>query len=414
MSKIFLLFFIFILFLPNLSLSAELPSIEGNYKSFFSIIDNPDLALKGNPVKGSVSNRLRLKSSYTPFDWLYLQLAYDLSFEVEDTTGTNSPFSNLLSGQRYRIDDLNSRIFPSRDDDYANFGIYQNLDRLSATFRVPFADITVGRQVVAWGNARVVNPTDIISPFTFDSLDTEERPGVDALRLLFPIGFMGELDGGIVFGKEAEFDKNTLYLRGKYYIFESDISLLIMDFQKNLLLGFNFARSIAEAGFWCESAYVFSGLFVNEEVYEDYFRFSIGSDYSFTENTYSFLEYHWNQAGINEPEDYLNQIAKAAYTDGSVYFLGQHYLIPGISYQVTPLINAELRILANLSDFSVLIYPFIEYNIATDIYLSLGGFIGIGKKPDLKSTTFNVPDIRLRSEFGGYPDVYFSSFRLYF
>jgi hypothetical protein len=54
----------------------------------------------------------------------------------------------------------------------------------------------------------------------------------------------------------------------------------------------------------------------------------------------------------------------------------------------------------------------LEYNIAENIYLAGGAYLGIGKRPeivDLSSGTF-----RFHSEFGAYPAMFYTSFRVYF
>ena len=45
------------------------------------------------------------------------------------------------------------------------------------------------------------------------------------------------------------------------------------------------------------------------------------------------------------------------------------------------------------------------YNIARDFYLSAGAFIGIGDRPTGE---------HFRSEFGGYSNILFFSFRIYY
>ena len=57
----------------------------------------------------------------------------------------------------------------------------------------------------------------------------------------------------------------------------------------------------------------------------------MGLDYSFNGKTYTFIEYHYNGAGTDRPEDYLTNIDQSAYTRGGVYLLGVHYLAPGIN-----------------------------------------------------------------------------------
>ncbi|MBN2105171.1 bifunctional alpha,alpha-trehalose-phosphate synthase (UDP-forming)/trehalose-phosphatase [bacterium] len=60
--------------------------------------------------------------------------------------------------------------------------------------RIGPAAVYCGRQDIVWGSARTVNPMDVIAPFSFGSLDTEDRRGVDAIRLRIPVGCMGEID----------------------------------------------------------------------------------------------------------------------------------------------------------------------------------------------------------------------------
>ena len=102
---------------------------------------------------------------------------------------------------------------------------------------------------------------------------------------------------------------------------------------------------------------------------------SVGLDYSFSGETYAFIEYHFNGAGATpEPENYLTNLEQPAYTRGSVYLLGTHYLAPGVTHQITPLIGFGGQLLFNLSDVSTLgCRRRSAYNIAEDIHLSIGG-----------------------------------------
>ena len=66
------------------------------------------------------------------------------------------------------------------------------------------------------------------------------------------------------------------------------------------------------------------------------------------------------------------------------------------------------QMLFNLSDPSAFIAPQVAYNIAEDIHLSVGGFVSVGKRPK------NGEAPEFQSEFGSYPNLFFSSFRVYF
>ena len=56
----------------------------------------------------------------------------------------------------------------------------------------------------------------------------------------------------------------------------------------------------------------------------------------------------------------------------------------------------------------------VEYNIAENIYVSAGPFIRIERSPETATGGDDGRTQKLRSEFGGYPDIYYSSFRIYF
>lgn len=149
------------------------------------------------------------------------------------------------------------------------FAIFQNLDRAMLSVKTEFADIFIGRQAIAWGSARGINPTDTIAPFTFEKLDTEVQIGVDAARMRIPIGFRGELDVGYVFGTDFKFELRAMYLRSEFYVVQTDVSILLLDFRENLLVGFDVARAIGGAGFWFESSLVFDNALNDVDIQKD-------------------------------------------------------------------------------------------------------------------------------------------------
>ena len=410
MEKIILLL-IFFIAIPLCGIADAEFRVGGYYKNFSTLFNSP---VPEAPISGVVVNRGRLNLSYAPTDALSFAFAYDFTPRVQDPllfvgAGSPSPYAVSTTSSSYRIADFDSPIYPSAEDPAGSVGIYHNLDRVSVQFSTDFADFSVGRDAIAWGSARVVNPTDVVAPYTYDQLDTEDRIGVDAVRVRIPVGVMGEVDTGYISGANFDFDKSAVFLRTQLNAAETDFSILLLEFQRDLLIGLDVARGIGGAGFWLETAYVFTAPFDAEsDVSEDYLRTSIGLDYSFGGETYAFIEYHFNGAGAQKPENYLTNLEQPAYTRGSVYLLGMHYLAPGFTHQLTPLINFSGQMLFNLSDPSTFVAPQIAYNVAEDIHLSLGGFISIGKR--LKNG--EAPEFR--SEFGSYPNLFFSSFRVYF
>jgi hypothetical protein len=382
--------------------------ISGYYKNFSTGLHSP---LPDEPIIGAVNNRLRLNCAYALTDALSFDLSYDFAPRIQDPSlFSESPIAATTDSLRYRVVDFESSIYPGENDPVGSFGIFQNLDRASIAYSANFADITIGRQAIAWGSARVINPTDVIAPYTYGELDTEDRIGVDAIRVQIPIGVLGEFDTGYVFGEDFAVEKSAFFLRSQLNAVETDFSIVLLGFREHLMTGFEIARGIGGAGFWLEAAYVYANAFDSENgEAENYLRASIGLDYSFGGVAYGFIEYHFSGAGAGEPEDYLANLTQPAYSDGGVYLMGRHYFVPGLSCQITPLISLSGVLLLNTSDPSVFPSLQIEYNFAQDIYLSAGGFIGIGKRPETEDD-----ETQFRSEFGGYPTLLFSSFRIYF
>ncbi len=412
-----LIFFLMLLAAaPVQNIQAKTWDVSGYYKNFFVVFDQPEIfrTEEMSRYPAVVTNRLRLDLQHDFSQQLHMHIAYNFTPRIQDPElyRGNLLFESFsLSG--YRFDDLNDQLY--RAENQGSFGIFHNFDRAYLRISPAFGDLYIGRQVVSWGTARVINPTDIIAPYSFSELDTEEKRGVDALRFRIPLGFMGEIDLGAVAGKNFAMDQSAFFFRTKFYYMETDVSLLAVSFRENIMLGTSLARAIEGAGTWIEAAYTMTDPF--KERYSaagNYLRVSAGADYSFNEKTYGFVEAHYNQAGDEDPENYLFNFAEnSAYSEGAVYLFATKYVIPGINYQITPLLNLTLQALYNVDDESVFFTPSIEYSFSQNVYIGGGAYFGVGENPGLGGFGDNTFPL-LNSEFGSYPDFIYSSFRIYF
>ncbi|MFC1501647.1 hypothetical protein ACFL58_04285 [Elusimicrobiota bacterium] len=383
---------------------------SGYYKAFYSIVVPPSYSNPLNltvPETSSVlKNIFRFKAYYEKDD-LSLNLAYSFAPIFQDSDEVAS-FTLNTNSNDYRFIDANTTLYGPEN----NFRINQNLDRAFLKIRSEKSDLYIGRQAIAWGNARAVNPTDVLLPYRFDELDTEERTGVDAVRLrITNEDGMGEIDLGYIAGKDLKPENSALFVRDRFQMLDSDVSLLLINFKENLLAGLDIAKSIGGAGFWLETGYVFAKYFKDYENFKnsDYLRLSTGIDYSF-DKIYCFLEYHYNEAGTTDPGNYVSNSSNLAYTDGSVFFLGKNYIVPSVSYQLTGLMSVSGTVFANLDDSSFFISPSFSYNIFENVYVAVSAFAGVGDGPEIAAGNTT----RLNSEFGSYPIMYFSSLKLYF
>jgi len=406
--------------LAGLSSAAENLKLSGYFKNFSIMFSLPPADSQGNaaqqPLLGISNSRLRLNLVYSPKEWISFQAAYDLSPRIQDPFFFQaSPFAISLDPSGYRVTDLRTPLVPGKNDPVGSFGLYQNLDRLSVTARLPIGDLIVGRQPIAWGSGRVINPTDVIAPFSFHELDKEERYGVDAVRLRIPLASLSELDLGYIFGKSFAFDQSAFFIKNKFYVLKTDLTVLLLGFRRDLMIGLDLARAVGGAGAWLEAACVFPGALRQDGSNEDnYFRLTAGIDTSLNSRTYGFIEYHFNSAGSARPDAYPALFIKPAYVRGSVYLMGRHYISAGANYQLSPLVPVTGLIILNASDGSFALSVQAEYNVAENIYLGGGAYLGIGKRPGTPLYSNPPQQAVLKSEFGSYPDFAFVSFRLYF
>lgn len=369
-------------------------------------------------LESSFSITTRASLFWKPDESFSSEIAYELTPVSRNADIEQSVFAvQAADPLSYRIGDLGETVYAASEG--SDFELFQNLDRAFVTYSTDLVDIYVGRQPIAFGSARVLNPTDVLTSFTSIELNREERFGVDAVRVKLPAGTLSEIDMGIVSGDNFSTRESAAFLRSRFSVRATDISPLLMVIKQNVMLGFDIAGSVKGAGYWFESAYVFANIMDDHIPGQDYLRVSTGIDYSFSEDLYAYIEYHFNGAGTGDPERYRNLILGAenniAYSEGAVYLYGKYYIVPGFSYAITPLLSSTGLAIFNIRDKSILLSPALEYSISDNASIDGGAFIGIGKGNDIvrNSDTGRV-NLSTNAEFSLYADIYFLSIRMYY
>ncbi|MBU2594061.1 MAG: hypothetical protein KKG02_05900 [Candidatus Edwardsbacteria bacterium] len=383
--------------IPAACLAGQL-EFGGYAKSFLIFQHSPD----GSGDRWMLTNPWGVKISCLPRDNFSLNLAYIISPHWE------SPASGVeasSSARQYRVSDFKPRLLSDSPSATDNLSLWQNLDRAYVRLSLNRADIFVGRQPIAWGSARFINPTDVIAPYGFQEMDTEDRIGVDAVRINYPLGPLSEIGLGYISGKNFKPQNSAAYLRSIIYLFKTDLAFTLMEFKNNLLYGIDASRSLSGAGLWWEAGYIDF-----EEPSEDAFRVSAGADYRLSAKTYAFGEYHFNGFGESNVSAYSENYIKQPYREGVVYLMAKNYFSAGLNYQITPLLSSGTQPILNLDDWSVVFNQQFEYNLTQNSYLSCGLYKGLGKRSEISSGGVGA----IRSEFGSYSDVYFASYRFYF
>lgn len=339
---------------------------------------------------------VRLKAEAKIAASLFLQTDYALTLDYQN------PRVQDLSDFSYRAYDLNA-FFSNKEKRWRGA---QNLDRLVLKVKLPQSDFFVGRQSVAWGTARAINPTDVLVPYAPNVVDSEERLGIDALRYRIPLGHLSEWDMGAIFGEKFNARNSAGFLRLQLNWNKLDTTFLSLIYRNNWLWGWELSTSIQDLGIYAESAYTQTRVFARESSTQpNFFRTTIGADYNFTPDLYTFMEYHFNGAGTASVSNYTQTALSSVYQDGGIFYLSRHYLSIGTQYSFTALLSGHLQTIWNTLDDSVFLAPALDFNAAENLYLSAGAYLGFGKR----STTSLV-----QSEFGSWTQTTTFSLRYYF
>jgi len=294
----------------NTRASAEL-DFGGYYKNELVGLSNR----KGNGILADV-NKLRLRIDY--------KLADNAGIHLEPE------YVSLIKSEEFAILD-------SPDIDRVVF------DRAYLGMSLPFADVTAGRQRIAWGMAYLWNPTDAFNPFTLDfAVAEEERRGVDGVRVEVPLGPLSGLD--IVALTSGDLTKTRKGIRTKTNIGMYDVSAsYVASGEEGSQIGFDTSGELFGLGVKAEAAFAFPG------DSDDYTRYVLGWNYTFDNGIGVDMEYYYN--GQDKVlQDYM--------------YFGLHRLPDELTV-------LRLSVLSNMDDSSFIVYPSYSRNIHENVDLSL-------------------------------------------
>lgn len=373
-------------------------NLQGHIKSYLIAQEGQSNSLFTLPSLTRSQNNIRLMLDIFGSNTIW-QIHYEVSPLLSSRAGNPFSTNTQPTAPGYRLTDLDPLLKASGN----KRSVLQNLDRFNVQFQFADGDLTVGRQAITFGSARIINPTDVFLPFNLGTLNTEYRIGVDSIRYQKAWGELGELDAGLVFGDNAQSKNSAAFIQIKQNFRGNDLKFSLIQFADQTLVGGGLEGALGNFGVWLEIASV-SGP-------DDYTRGSVGVDYAFTANTFAMAEYHVSSAGTTETEQYLNHFESLAFKTGGVFLLGRHYIIASLSQTLSPLWQVSVQTIQNLDDHSSFTSLSANYNVAEDIYLDFGIYLFQGKGIEVNDA---LGQFLLGSEYGANANAIYTSIRLYF
>lgn len=259
------------------------------------------------------------------------------------------------------------------------------VDRLSVAWSSGHLDAAVGRQAVGFGRIVIFSPLDVIAPFPPDALDTDVRPGVDALRLTAHYGLDGQLGAIAVLGDISRHDS---YL-ATWADNRSGIDLLAIGGQlrNRPMAGIGAAGSLGTLGIKGEATF-YEGVRIDEpggDPHRHMLIAAIEGWYRFDNGLTLITQYLHNGAGARDPADYPETALSAPIREGLTSLLGRDYLMAAPSFELHPLVTLNGLLIWNLSDDSWLFRPTLAVNLADNFSLELFWTRPEGRGPETRS-----------------------------
>ena len=235
---------------------------------------------------------------------------------IESDAGYIKLTKNISSGSSYL---LNTRI-----------------DRLYFDYTFNKLQVRLGRQRINWGQCYTWNPNDLFNTYSFFDFDYVEKPGCDAVRLMYYPSTTSNLEFAIKADSGKRITTAFLYRFNKW---NYDIQFLGGFYNgKDYVIGAGWSGSIQKASIRGEVSY-----FRPKTNFADTtgtFVLSLGSEYTFSNSLTLQGELLYNQLKKTTQNSFLDfynmdlSAKQLSFTDLS--------LMIQISYPLTPLINGSI------------------------------------------------------------------------
>jgi len=376
---------------PSLDVSGYIRSLTGIHDAGF---DAPGVDRRTG-FHGQVA-RLRWRIGFG--DAVTLDVHNRLQARLSSTAGGFGEAAGIgVSVVPGRPVDLSTHLL-----DEERIELWHDIDRLALTFRAGKADITAGRQAITWGLAYLFPVADLWAQFSPFELDTEEKPGVDAVRVLaYPAAGL-ELDGVVAARGRAE--DWSAGLRATIELPSADVYAAAGKFWNQLMLLGGIAYVLDVSTLRAEAVLPWD--LDDGELGRP--RVTLGVD-RLSQRLRLTAEYHHNGTGVTEPAAYLAQLASPHLARGETYLLARHYLGGAASWIVDQdeRLSLSLSALVNLHDGSAALTPIASWNFGQNASVSAGAVQSVGARPTL------LPPA-LESEFGTYGTLWFARVSVYF
>jgi len=279
-----------------------------------------------------------------------------------------------------------------------------DVDWASVAYTRGRVTVTAGRQPVVFGRAKLWSPMDLIAPFSLTEVDTEYRPGADALRLdvsagdritTSVVGVLGELEDD--HDLDASVTGSAVLGRAKYRLDHGELGILAGGVRGDVVGGADVTWDTGSFDLYGEATVtaVTSRSLASPLSGDTVIKAAAGATFHPTDKLTIDPELLYSGAGAAHANEYLAAALSPRVAIGEQTTLGRYYAAAVADWEVHALVHVVGATIANLRDPSALISVAVSYSVAANANAQLGGYFPLGARP----SSVTSPD----SEFGLYP-----------
>jgi hypothetical protein len=283
-----------------------------------------------------------------------------------------------------------------------------DVDALALRANLGDVDVVLGRQAISWGVGALFPVADLWTGFSPFELDTTQKRGIDALRLLFSRGRSLEIE--VVVADRGTPRDLSGGLRIATYGAWADLYLAVAKQWRELIA---FTGASVPAGSFKLRAEVAAPFDLDGGEWTRP-RVSLGVDWLLSTLTLT-LEGHFNGTGVQRISDYLVHQGSPVVQRGESYLLGRWYAGAAASWKLSELFQLTITALCNVYDPSWALAGAFTYRVTQGTELSLGAYQGVGRIPRIFADPAGAGlHPRLGSEFGSAGGVYYLGLSTFF
>src|SRR6056297_875253 len=192
-------------------------------------------------------NRLDLR--WYPSRWLHAGMSVRNRFIYGDLVESFPSYNDLISRDYGYLHKLTRNMV--EDESYL---VNTSVDRLWMHYTSGSFEARIGRQRINWGQTYVWNPNDLFNAYSFFDFDYEEKPGSDAIRLMYYPSYTSAAELAVKVNRDEQITAAGYYRTNKWGYDWQFLGGILND--DEYVAGMGWAGNIKGAGFNGELTYI--------------------------------------------------------------------------------------------------------------------------------------------------------------